>query len=155
MDRLIYKKGNLFNAPSNAFLLHACNCLGSFGAGVALSFKNLYPRLYDQYHNECKKYFGNKRSPLVGTSFIALDDIKKRKMICLFTSQGYGKFCDSPNVILSATESALIHLSNNRLINGEPIEIHSPKINAGQDTEIKIIDFLNQNKNVTWTVWEL
>ena len=162
MDRLIYKVGSLFDAPKSAFLLHSCNCIGSFGAGVAKSFKNLYPDLYFQYNKYCNKNLKNqKRSPLVGQSFIAIDSETQTKMICLFTSQGYGSLVDSEKMIVDATAKALAHLSINVLMVNDKVEIHSPKVNSGlfgvswTKTESKIKDFLSKHPNITWTVWTL
>jgi ADP-ribose 1''-phosphate phosphatase len=163
MNQLNYKIGNLFSAPPEAFLLHSCNCVGAFGAGVAKSFKNLYPDLYKQYNAYCNQNLKNeKRSSILGQSFIAIDTDTARKMICLFTSQGYGSIADPVDTILESTERALEHLSQNPIItSGNKIEIHSPKINSGlfrvswPSTELKIKQFLKNNPNVTWTVWSL
>jgi len=35
--------GNLLTAPHGAILVHACNTLGSWGAGIALAFRGKYP----------------------------------------------------------------------------------------------------------------
>jgi ADP-ribose 1''-phosphate phosphatase len=162
MGRLIYKQGSLFDAPKDSFLLHSCNCIGSFGAGVAKSFKELYPDLYRQYNQYCNKNLKNqKRSPLVGQSFIAKDSETGTQMVCLFTSQGYGLMVDTESMIVESTESALLHLSQNQMMKSELVEIHSPKINSGlfrvpwDKTEAKIKEFLTRHPNVTWTVWTI
>ncbi|KAH0158321.1 hypothetical protein KCU67_g7558, partial [Aureobasidium melanogenum] len=48
------RKGDLFDAPPNTLLLHACNCVGSWGAGIALAFKKRYPKHFAVYEAYCK-----------------------------------------------------------------------------------------------------
>ena len=162
MDRLTYKTGSLFRAPQDAYLLHSCNCMGAWGAGVAKTFKNLYPDLYRQYNRHCIKNLSGKRSSILSQSLVAIDADTQRRMIALFTSHGYGGLVDPVATIVDATEKALIHLRQNPIFSSSAkVEIHSPRINAGlihvpwEQTEAKINEFLKNNPNVNWTVWTL
>ncbi|GES62242.1 phosphatase [Aspergillus terreus] len=67
-------EGDLFSAPDGAGLIHACNCEGSWGGGIAKAFRekvwihpipvfellndsiSQYPTAYKIYHEHCKKY---------------------------------------------------------------------------------------------------
>ncbi|KAF9885537.1 ADP-ribose 1''-phosphate phosphatase [Aspergillus nanangensis] len=80
-------EGDLFDAPSDAALIHACNCMGSWGAGIArvfatkvrhaylklsadlikLSFSQ-YPAAYKIYRDHCKKYLSQPEHRVVSTS---------------------------------------------------------------------------------------
>ncbi|KAF3891950.1 hypothetical protein GY631_4499 [Trichophyton interdigitale] len=40
MENITEIEGDLFLAPEGAALIHACNCQGSWGKGIALEFKN-------------------------------------------------------------------------------------------------------------------
>lgn len=97
-------KGNLFDAPKGALLVHACNTYGAWGAGIASSFARLYPEYYKGYAVQCDKY-GEK---LLGTAFVMSG--KWHKVGCLFTSTGYGRKVLYEEDILKATESSLIDL---------------------------------------------
>ncbi|KKZ61578.1 ADP-ribose 1''-phosphate phosphatase [[Emmonsia] crescens] len=39
-------QGDLFDAPEGAALIHACNCQGSWGKGIAQVFRQKYPAAY-------------------------------------------------------------------------------------------------------------
>jgi ADP-ribose 1''-phosphate phosphatase len=77
------------------------------------------------------------------------------QVICLFTSRGYGSDKDSPEMIVGATESAIMHL----LYHYGERKINSPKINSGlfnvpwELTEGVIKKIIPEN--MPWTVWEL
>ena len=45
-------EGNLFDIGFPA-LAHGCNCKGVMGAGIALAFRRLYPRMYQEYREFC------------------------------------------------------------------------------------------------------
>jgi O-acetyl-ADP-ribose deacetylase (regulator of RNase III) len=50
-----YISGDLFANRFNALALaHGCNCKGSMGAGIAVSFKERYPAMYEEYRRRCK-----------------------------------------------------------------------------------------------------
>jgi O-acetyl-ADP-ribose deacetylase (regulator of RNase III) len=50
-----YVSGDLFVNRYNAqALAHGCNCQGAMGAGIAKGFRELYPDMYEEYHQQCK-----------------------------------------------------------------------------------------------------
>lgn len=140
--------GDIFDlAPKGAYLLHACNCQGVWGSGIARQFRDKYPRDYLEYMEYCDKGI----EP--GSTFIT-----KNRIICLFTSDGYGKNVSSKEVILYNTDKCLHELETMLKLNSV---IYSPKINSGlfetpwKDTKKLINDFLERRPDVTWVVGEL
>jgi ADP-ribose 1''-phosphate phosphatase len=98
---LSYIAGDLFLAPPNSILVHACNTQGSWGAGIALAFKRNYPTQFEQYKAHCKEHGRD----LVGTCLLIPGDV--HDIACLFTSRAYGKRKDTPEEILAATQGAV------------------------------------------------
>ena len=113
MSKLTYITGDIFTAPPNTILIHACNTKGSWGAGIALSFKEKYPAQFHVYEAHCKKY----GDALVGTCLIIPGET--HDVGCLFTSKGYGRNRDRPDMILSATRAALVDLMRQNVIGKE------------------------------------
>lgn len=143
---LNYINGDLLKlAPKKAYLLHACNCKGSWGSGVARQIQFHYPFDYIKYKKHCEL-----GKAILGTSLITTD-----KIINLFISDMYGKFVADPVEIIANTNKALTHLSKTLKIGAT---IYSPKINSGlfrtpwELTEQAILLFLEQRQDVTWTV---
>ncbi|KAK5713847.1 ADP-ribose 1''-phosphate phosphatase [Elasticomyces elasticus] len=103
------EEGDIFDAPPNTLIIHACNCDGSWGGGIALAFKNHYPVAYRKYAAHCKATGGD----LVGTGFLIppqAGDDSNHFVGCLFTSRHYGRQKDSPTKILAATKPAMLNL---------------------------------------------
>ncbi|EED13429.1 phosphatase, putative [Talaromyces stipitatus ATCC 10500] len=122
--------GDLFDAPDGAVLIHACNCLGSWGGGIARVFKHKYPSAYKFYYNHCRALLREKRPhtllnsqtndpkivnlPL-GTALIippqaqdySIRQNKKHWIVCLFTSRAYGRGVSKPDVILENSVHAI------------------------------------------------
>ena len=149
--KIVYKKGNLFKAAvPGAILVHACNASGAWGAGIALQFKNKYPKAYEQYKVWCDK----GPDELVG-SYLKLkdDDIT---IGCLFTSAGYGDLKDSEEIIVKQTFTAI-----KNFLHSLPYKavVNSPKINSGlfkipwATTEKIIKHCLLGRPDVTWVVY--
>ncbi len=51
---LKYVDGDFFDYDTD-IRVNTVNCVGVMGAGVALAFKNKYPKMYREYVNKCKK----------------------------------------------------------------------------------------------------
>ncbi|EON60941.1 hypothetical protein W97_00151 [Coniosporium apollinis CBS 100218] len=105
--------GDIFDAPDNAVIIHACNCLGHWGAGIAAAFRERYPAALKSHEAHCDR-FVNKRD-LLGTAQLippAESNTKRRRHFvgCLFTSCQYGRKKDSPAAILKHTGPAMIDL---------------------------------------------
>jgi len=96
-----YITGDLFSAPTNSILVHACNTQGSWGAGIALAFKQRYPDQFEVYRAHCKEH----GEALASTCLLIPGE--RHDIACLFTSRAYGRRKDSPREILCATRSAV------------------------------------------------
>ena len=48
------EKGDIFNIAGVNNYAHGCNCAGVMGKGIALQFKNKYPKMYSEYRVMCK-----------------------------------------------------------------------------------------------------
>ena len=117
MSKITYITGDIFTAPPNTILVHACNTQGLWGAGIALSFKKEYPAQFKVYEAHCKELHGQT---LVGTCLLIPGE--KHDIACLFTSKKYGRGKDSPEEILSATQMAVGDLMRQN-VNGK--ELHA------------------------------
>ena len=52
---LVIVAGDLFaNVHDVQAFAHGCNCQGSMGAGIAVTFRTRYPEMYEQYRALCK-----------------------------------------------------------------------------------------------------
>lgn len=49
---ITYKRGNLIDDPADA-LVNTVNCVGRMGKGIALAFKQRYPRMFAEYRRRC------------------------------------------------------------------------------------------------------
>lgn len=107
--KLAFVKGDLFTAPPKSILVHACNTRGSWGGGIALSFKKKFPKAYNEYRQHCEKYGDD----LLGSCFVVPPDSDNEHAVaCLFTSRRPGAFRDDKETILAATETAVKDLLN-------------------------------------------
>jgi len=149
-----HHRGDIFDAPPNSLLVHACNSQGAWGAGIAKEFRVRYPCAYQVYRNWCLKEHDPHTDPVdAGTCLLippSESDSKKPKhfICCLFTSVKYGKGKDTEDSIRQNTRPAFIQcLHEVREVEfgsrGEVKipEIRMPKINSGnfgvpwEDTE--------------------
>ena len=48
------ERGDIFNIKDVNSYAHGCNCAGAMGKGIALQFKNKYPKMYSEYRAMCK-----------------------------------------------------------------------------------------------------
>ncbi|QQK42185.1 Appr-1-p processing [Penicillium digitatum] len=128
--------GDLFDAPNGAALIHACNCQGVWGAGIARAFRERYPTAYEIYRNHCLTYRSHPVTKMItdlrdedplpslvvpgplGTALLIppqkSDFILHRRrhwIICLFTSEKYRMRVDSEDIIVNSTFAALQDLS--------------------------------------------
>ncbi len=134
---ITYIKGDLFDAPQDRLLVHAVNCQGVWGSGVAKTFRDLFADEYALYNKFCSI------NDISDTNYLDVPDnsaIGKALVInrigCLFTSDSYGKFVDPPDLILKNTELAI-----QDLLTKTTMKFAMPKINSGlfavpwEDTE--------------------
>ena len=152
MGEVIYNRGNLFKAIGRqTILVHACNCEGVWGSGVAKGFNELLPAAFHRYRAHCLE---RSREELVGSSLIVKH--LSQHVGCLFTSKGFGGEVDSVDDIVEQTAMAL----NDFMIKVPPyLDIHSPKFNSGlfnvpwHMTEEILFDICRAY-DTTWTVWQ-
>lgn len=147
-EQLTYIKGSLFDAPKGSLIVHACNCRGVWGAGIALEFHKRYPEAFKVYSAYC-----NIRKPNESRgTFISIKEVD-HMIGCLMTSKSYGPHKDSPEQILKATDLAI-----KELMTCPVTVIYSCKINAGlfgvpwEKTEAIILEHLKANPDVKWIV---
>lgn len=113
---LSYRKGDIFAAPQGSLLIHACNVQGSWGSGIAAAFRARYPAAYKIYREYCVKTHNPMTRPIpTGTCLLippseTSNGKPKHWIGCLFTSAKYGRFKDTPTVILQNTGRAMKHL---------------------------------------------
>ncbi|WPH04540.1 Hypothetical protein R9X50_00743200 [Acrodontium crateriforme] len=107
---IIEATGDFFDAPQNTLLVHACNCEGSWGAGIAKAFKQKYPKAYKEYANHCDELHHG----LIGKAQLILpvdheknSKVPKHFIGCLYTSRGKGRRKDSATSILGASKPAM------------------------------------------------
>ncbi|KAF1846438.1 uncharacterized protein K460DRAFT_283804 [Cucurbitaria berberidis CBS 394.84] len=128
-------QGDLFDqAPPNCLLVHACNTQGSWGAGIARTFRERYPKAYTIYRDFCTKEHNPRYSPVLpGTALIIppVDSGKSQWIGCLFTSAKYGKAKAKPEAILRNTTPAMQMLLELIRQADEITELRMCKINSG------------------------
>ena len=122
MSKITTIKGNLFDAPKGSIIIHACNCRGVWGSGIAKEFAKRFPNAYNVYRAKCF----TEGDTLLGTCLLIKSGAYT--VACLFTSKNYGQFVDKPAKILESTESAIAHLIKQN-VDGKPL--HTCKINSG------------------------
>ncbi|KAL2155536.1 hypothetical protein VTH82DRAFT_278 [Thermothelomyces myriococcoides] len=155
--RITDRMGDLFAAPPNSVLVHACNALGSWGGGIALAFRGRYPDAFKVYRAHCARSTPDR---LVGTALLIRPPAStaaaaaaaaaggggggggggsraaRHYVGCLFTSRAYGKSRDPPESILAATGPAMRHLmkliaEEEKRIGAQIGEVRMCRINSG------------------------
>lgn len=134
------------DAVSTTFFAHGCNCLGTWGAGVALELKELFPKAFEADRQSCRE--NPNRINLPGTCLLIPHDASSAlapqvSMACLRTSLGFGRpnprtnnpGLDGKDLVIKQTRSALRDLRAQLEDMGQErqkeIVIWSPKFNSG------------------------
>ncbi|TPX06823.1 uncharacterized protein E0L32_002319 [Thyridium curvatum] len=141
--------------PANSYLVHATNCLGVWGFGIAAELGRMYPAARKEYEEFCRAAAENAsqrwppRDALIGRCLVIPpqeSDVAKGSprvsIVCLFTSHGYGRASkvsgkpgrDSPSAILAATRRALVGFREQldaERGRAEGCLVYSPFFNAG------------------------
>ncbi|KAI4952064.1 ADP-ribose 1''-phosphate phosphatase [Alternaria rosae] len=107
---LTYHIGDIFDAPPQTLLVHACNTQGVWGSGIAKAFKDDYPKAHTIYRDFCTKEHLLKSRPVpTGIALLIppVDGEKQHWIGCLFTSSKYGKAKDKSDVIVENTKPAM------------------------------------------------
>lgn len=58
--RIVERVGDIFDGPANSVLIHACNCIGSWGGGIAAAFRLRYPAAFAVYRDHCQRLSPNE-----------------------------------------------------------------------------------------------
>lgn len=75
-------EGNLLDSTTD-IICHQVNCQGKMNSGVAKAIREKYPKVYDEYHNDC---ISGK-----GLGQIGLVPISNNRYVCnLFGQDNYG-----------------------------------------------------------------
>jgi O-acetyl-ADP-ribose deacetylase (regulator of RNase III) len=97
-----FVSGDLFdNAHDAQAFAHGCNCQGSMGAGVAMTFRALYPEMYEEYRKKCK---AEPRQFNLGECWLWKSD-KQPWVFNLGTQEGYWRARASYEAIETALRS--------------------------------------------------
>ncbi|CAG5162211.1 uncharacterized protein ALTATR162_LOCUS6180 [Alternaria atra] len=132
---LTHHTGNIFAAPPQTLLIHACNVQGAWGSGIAKAFKDTYPKAYTIYHAFCTKEHLLKSRPVPTGSALLIPPVdagKEHWIGCLFTSAKYGKGKDKPDVIVGNTKPAMEMLLELVSMAGGIEGVRMCKINSGK-----------------------
>lgn len=140
------------DSASTAFVLHATNCLGVWGTGIAKALREQFPNAFEVDRQSCREGCppgehpgGKELDKLVGTCHLipssAVSHAAPFSIACLRTSRGYGRqskgkaSLDSKDVVLQQTRSALQDFRAQLELLGEEqqkdIVVWSPHINSG------------------------
>ena len=46
-------RGDIFRLPGVTSYAHGCNCAGAMGKGIAIQFRNKYPKMFAEYKKLC------------------------------------------------------------------------------------------------------
>lgn len=147
------RAGSVFDAPTGACLVHACNAQGHWGAGVALSMRVAFPDAFNDFWQQRRKV---GEAVVYNRHFAPLFSVAS-----LVTSEHYGRHRDIPTDIVRNTRHAL-----RALFAAHHHNFHSPKINAGLfavpwiATETILLEELARaeaetGRRINWTVWTL
>jgi O-acetyl-ADP-ribose deacetylase (regulator of RNase III) len=111
MKTLIYKDGNLLTASDVQVIGHQANCQNTFGAGIAKSIKEMYPKAY---HADTMAYKDGK-AVLGEYSFCHLDNAPFKKIFNLYGQTLYGsrKRMTNYNALYDALEGMKNYLVDN------------------------------------------
>lgn len=110
MKKLIHKQGNLLTATDVEVIGHQANCQNTFGAGIAKSIREMYPKAY---YSDTMAYKDGKAT-LGNYSFCHLDG-QIKKIFNLYGQQlyGTGKRQTSYDALYNAMEGMKNYLVEN------------------------------------------
>jgi len=141
-----YRTGNLLaGIPDTAMIVHACNCRGIWGAGVAAQLEKQYPHAFKAHQEYCHQEDN--------------DDLGRSMAIfhpgptigCLFTRAGYGKITEREEkigyekAVLQATETAMTSM-----LEGMSKQLQSGDLRFKNITEIRMPMINNGHFGIEW-----
>ena len=108
------------------YLVNPVNCFGVCGKGLALEFKNRFPRSYDEYHNHCWINEVKMMSP--GDIFIAPTQEKGKMIIYAATKDHWAQHSELDSIHRIMKQLCLyVTYSKNQFL----ISIAIPKLGCG------------------------
>lgn len=154
MIKFEFRKGDMLkNMNTEDIFVHACNCKGVWGRGIAKQFKSEFSDAFEQYRNFCMM-------PDTRPGDACIVEERGYQIGCLITSNGYGKLTDDPKKIIVNTHRAVIDLLDQ--IKTSEVRIQSNVFNSGlfgvpwKHTQ-KVLERigLTTQRDIYWTVWDL
>ena len=154
MIKFEFRKGDMLrHMNTKDVFVHACNCKGVWGRGIAKQFKQDFPEAFQQYKSFC-----SYPDTQPGDAFIVEE--RGFKIGCLLTSRGYGQYTDDPKKIIVNTHRAVKDLLDQ--IKTPEVHIQSNVFNSGlfgvpwKHTQ-KVLERigLTTQRDIYWTVWDL
>lgn len=137
-----YRNGSLFEADYHSIYVHSCNCVGSWGKGIAAEFKKRFPEHFKVYQSHCKT---KKPKDILGTCLLIgphLPEIEEERWVaCLFTRERPGKApaskaeadrvqtCANTTTAMNDLVEQMRHVEQQSSY--EVADVVMPKINAG------------------------
>ncbi|KUI67416.1 ADP-ribose 1''-phosphate phosphatase [Cytospora mali] len=140
------------DTANTTFFLHATNCLGVWGTGIAKALKEQFPNAFEADRQSCRQDCppgehptGDEVENIIGTCHIippnVVSDEAPFSIVCLRTSRGYGRptvgkaGLDKKDVVLEQTRWALQDFRAQLEDLGDErqrdIVVWSPQINSG------------------------
>lgn len=147
---IVYKKMSLFDAPSNSYLMHACNSEGIWGAGIAKEIHKRYTHQFWAYNEYANESLGS-------SLFDAGYTLDEHIIVNLVTSSLGSQSPDKEDEILINTTLALENFFQYYTSESNAREIYCNKFNSGlfnvpwAKTE-KILKILSNKHGITVTV---
>lgn len=85
MKLIKYKSGNIFDSSMQT-IVNTVNCVGVMGAGIAKTAKKLYPQMYEDYVQRCKKKLVEPGKP-----YLWVNPTKKGHWVLNFPTKDHWK----------------------------------------------------------------
>lgn len=126
---MIEHSENLLNVESG-IIVHGCNCIGGFGAGVAGAIANRYPVAAKEYHRLFTTYEDRPKKKLLGRNqWVKINDqlYIVNAFTQLVTAVKYGDRVAIPEMI----ESCLFKLIPVMIDAEIDVDVHAPRIGTG------------------------
>jgi O-acetyl-ADP-ribose deacetylase (regulator of RNase III) len=130
-NKINYVKGNVLTVKDETHkaIIHCCNDIGAFGAGIALAIRNKFPKVYQSYNNwyeDCRSK-GLEYMPLGSVQFVDVDPyLAIGNMI---GQHGIGNFGPTPPIRYEAIDKCLKKVHKYCIDNNS--RIIAPKFGAG------------------------
>ncbi|ROV92603.1 hypothetical protein VMCG_08961 [Cytospora schulzeri] len=140
------------DTANKTFFLHATNCLGVWGTGIAKALREQFPDAFEADRQSCREGCPPGEHPgadeldaLVGTCYVIPTNVISKaapfSIVCLRTSRGYGRQSagqaglDNKDVVLEQTRWALqdfrAQLEELGKERQKEFVVWSPQINSG------------------------